>query len=76
MPESIERIVSRVLGVPAESVGDETSPDTLATWDSMAHLNLITAIESEYTISLTPEEAMEMLSVKLIRIILQDRGIT
>ncbi len=68
----INRIVSDVLGIPLEEVVDETSPDTISGWDSMAHLNLIMALEAELGVSLDPEDAIEMQSVRLIRVILSD----
>ena len=71
----LNRVLSQVLGIPAESIQEESSPDTIPGWDSLSHLNLILSIESEFGISLTPEEAMEMLSVKLIRMILAEKGV-
>ncbi len=79
MPKATEdklyRVLSQVLGVPADQLSDESSPDTLPNWDSMTHLNMIVALEAEFAISLSPEQAMEMLSVKLIRMILQEAGV-
>ena len=68
----INRIVSNILDIPLEEVVDNTSPDNVSGWDSMAHLNLVMALEAELGISLTPEDAMEMQSVRLIKIILTD----
>jgi acyl carrier protein len=50
-------------------------PDDVEGWDSMGHINLLMAIESQFKISLTPEDAMEMLSLGLTRIILRERGV-
>ena len=73
--DRLHRVLSQVLGVPAEEINDDSSPDTLPHWDSASHINLIVAIEGEFKISLTPEHAMEMLSVKLIRMILEEIGV-
>lgn len=51
------RLFVRVLGVPDGGDVTETSMDNHASWDSMAHINLILAIEQEFRISFTPEEA-------------------
>lgn len=64
-----------VLGLPETQINDETSPDTVPTWDSVTHLNLVMAIEEAFGISFTPEETMEMTSVKLIRLLLEEKGI-
>ena len=70
----IARVVSDVMGVPAEQVKDTSSPDTIANWDSLSHLNLVIAMEAEFGVELSAEDAIEMLSVGLIRIILEERG--
>lgn len=71
--DKIYRIVSEVFGVPTEEVNDDSSPDVIANWDSLSHINLILSLEKEFAVSLSPEDAMEMLSVRLIRIILGER---
>lgn len=68
-------VVSRVFGVPVEKIDDESSPDTITGWDSVHHLNLLMALESEFGISLKPDDAMEMISVRLIRRILSEYGV-
>jgi acyl carrier protein len=72
----IKRIISKVFDVPEKEVRDDSSPDTVPNWDSVGHINLVLALEAEFGISLLPEESMEMLSVKLIRLILEERGVT
>ncbi len=73
--QRIHRVVAQVFGVPLESVRDESSPDTIPAWDSLTHINLILALEAEFGVSLTPEDTMEMISVRLIRLILLERGV-
>ena len=74
--DRIHQVVSRVFGIPLEKVTENSSPDNIEKWDSLSHINLIVSIEAEFAINLTPEEAMEMLSVKLIRLTLAEHGIT
>jgi acyl carrier protein len=73
MADRISQIVASVLDLSAEQVADDTSPDTVPAWDSLAHMNLVMSLESEFGISLLPEDAMEMLSVRLIRLILAEK---
>jgi acyl carrier protein len=68
----LKEVVSNVLGVPVDLINDDTSPDTIDKWDSLSHLNLVMAIEAEFDVELTPEDSMDMLSFKLIRMILSD----
>jgi len=72
--EKLYGVISDVLGIPVEHINDESSPDNIDKWDSLTHINLIIAIESEFGVSLTPEDTMDMLSVKLIRIILESKN--
>ena len=74
--DRIYHIVSEVLEVPVEEVNDDSSPDTIKSWDSLSHINLILSLEAEFGVSLSPDDVMEMLSVQLIRTILAERGVT
>jgi len=69
----LNEVISDVLGVPLEDITEESSSDNIDKWDSLSHINLIMAIESEFNVNLTPEDTIDMLSVKLIRIILNDK---
>jgi acyl carrier protein len=67
--------IAGVLGVPVAEISDVSSPDTIAAWDSLNHLNLVMALESEFGVSLTPEDALEMRTVGLMRAILRKNGV-
>lgn len=69
------QVFSDVLGVSVQEINEDSSPDTIASWDSMTHINLVLALEAEFHVSLSPEDAMEILSVKLARIILTEKGV-
>ncbi len=75
MPDRVYKVVSQVLGVPVDKITDEDSPDTLRSWDSLTHISLILALEAEFDLSITPDDASEMISVGLIRNILRARGV-
>jgi len=61
------------MGVPLEEINDNSSPDSIEAWESLSHINLILALESEFSVSLDPEDVMEMQSVSLIRTILDEK---
>ena len=67
--------MSEVFGVPSDTIDKDSSPDTIPTWDSVSHVHLILALESEFGVELSPEDSMEMLSVRLIHKILADNGV-
>ena len=47
----------------------------MANWDSVNHLNLVMALESEFGIRLSPEDALAMRSVRAVRALLNERGV-
>jgi acyl carrier protein len=69
------RTVAAVLGVQADELSDESSPETIPVWDSLNHLNLVMALEGEFGVTLTPEDVMEMRNVGSIRALLSHSGV-
>jgi len=71
--DAIKQVMCDVLAVDIEDIFDDSSPDNMPKWDSLSHLKLIIALEAELDIQLTPEDAMDMLSFKLIQIIVEEK---
>jgi acyl carrier protein len=67
--------IAAVLDVSTATLTDESSPDSVPSWDSLNHLNVAMAIESEFGIALTAEQVMEMGSIALIRAIVRQHGV-
>lgn len=64
--DTIRGIASDVLGVPAAEIGPDTSPTTVATWDSVQHLNLVLALEQAFDLMFEPEELDQMKDLRQI----------
>jgi acyl carrier protein len=60
--EKLKQLVSEVLDIQESVVTRDLTSDMAETWDSLAHLRLVTAIEQEFSISLTMEEINSMTS--------------
>ena len=73
MLERTREIVADIFEVPLERVLPESSPDTIETWDSIHHLNLVLALEQEFGIQFSPEEIEQLLSVELIVALLAEK---
>jgi acyl carrier protein len=73
MDDRLQRVVAHVFGLDPEAVSPMTSIDTVEGWDSLRHLNLVIALESEFGVSFTPEEIPELLSVEIIALTLKDK---
>ena len=66
-------IFEDLFGIDSSEVNRETSPDSIAEWDSLKHVQLISSIEENFGIILTAEEQADMLNVDLILDILSER---
>ncbi len=64
--QKVIQIVSQVMGVPEEEIGDEYSINTVEVWDSLKHMNLVLALEEEFGVQFSDEKIVEMLSVAQI----------
>ena len=64
--------MSIVFEVPIEEITETSSPDTIGSWDSVRHLNLILALEEEFEISIPDEEVGNMLNFKLVELVINE----
>lgn len=63
--ERLVEIFSVVLKLPADAVTADLSPDSCATWDSLHHVHLVSAIDEVFGITLTFEQQMEIMTFDL-----------
>jgi acyl carrier protein len=68
-------VVARALRVPVSSITDESSPETLRRWDSLHHLDVMTAIEDAYGVRFSTAEILRATSVAQIRRLLCEKGL-
>jgi acyl carrier protein len=71
----LKQALADVFGIDIDSINENTSVDTVPEWDSLKHLNLVLALESEFDISLTAEQTVEILSYPLIKAVLMEHKI-
>lgn len=72
---TLEEVVSSVFGVEPQSLDESSSPQSVEGWDSMGHVNLVTALEQHFNVSIDIDDVMEMGSVGKIREILVAYGV-
>jgi len=68
--ECIKKIMSVVFEIPEEQIKDDSSLDTIESWDSLKHMNLIIALEEELEVEFTDNEIFEMMDYKSIESII------
>jgi acyl carrier protein len=61
--DQVRAIASDLFEVPIERVSGTSSPDTIDTWDSLQHLNLILELEMQFGVKFTPKEISAMTSI-------------
>ena len=59
---SLRAVFSRVFGIPDKDLPEIIDTETIATWDSLAHLSLVEEIERVFEVTLAQSEAVTMLS--------------
>lgn len=75
MENRIKKVMSDILGVDEIQINENTSPETIESWDSLKQMNLIVAFEEEFDIELTDEDISEMLNYKLIVEVIKEKGV-
>lgn len=69
--KNIDEIICSVFKLTVDQLQDELGMDEIDRWDSLAHMDLITAIESEFDILLSGDDIADMQSVAEIKSIVQ-----
>ena len=59
---NIEKVITEVLYIDSK-LTDEMGPDDIEAWDSLGHINIISALEEEYDVEITPEEIVSISNI-------------
>ena len=70
LSDRVRGIIADVLEVSIASISPDSSPETVDTWDSVHHLNLVLALEQEFGLQFEPEEIDQMKDMQRILAIL------
>ncbi|MBI1216868.1 MAG: acyl carrier protein [Alphaproteobacteria bacterium] len=75
MSDALIDLFAEVLQVDAAELSDDTSPDNLRQWDSLAAMHLVAAIEEKFSTRLSTKEIMKMSTIGLARETLKGKDI-
>lgn len=75
LSERVRATVAATLDLPDAAVTSETSAENCDVWDSLAHVNVMMAIEQTFGIQLEVEDFMLMTSVERITEHLEAHGV-
>lgn len=71
----LRAVFSAALGIPPSEINNETAYDKSKGWDSLAHMSLISALDSEFDIMLDTDDVVELSSYGKSKEILRKYGV-
>jgi len=71
--DRIKTVMSSVFEILEGNIQDDSSPDTIKSWDSLKHMNLVVALEEEFEIEFTDDDILDMMNYKLIESIILNK---
>ena len=75
MSEKLYNIISKVFSISISEINDESSPETIESWDSFNGLILVDELESNFNIKFSVSEIVDVENVKDIKRHLNNHGV-
>ena len=75
MSEKLYSIIARVMDVPITEINDNSSPETIPSWDSFNSYILLDELETEFKTEFTIDEVTETKNVSDIKVHMKNHGI-
>ena len=71
--EQVKNIMSVVFTIPVDEIDENSSSDSIHSWDSINHMKLVVALEEEFNIEFKDAEIIELINTKLIVLVLSKK---
>ena len=77
VPETtrLSELVAEILRLPQNAVTDGLTIAETENWDSLAHIELIATLETEFAVELSADDIVEMITYAKIRSVLGGKGV-
>ena len=62
--ETVKELIVKILNVPVDVVQDELAVGDIPEWDSLAHMRIIAALESDLGVVIDVEQTLEIEDVE------------
>lgn len=72
-PAKIKEVMAAVLEVDPSTISEESSMDSIESWNSLRQMSLVLALEEEFGVSFPDEDAANATSFKLLSLVLQEQ---
>ncbi len=73
--DTLKQVIATMLNLEAFTIDEDSSMDTIPNWDSLRHMNLVLALEEEFKVSIPDDDAGNITSYKLIKLVLNELGV-
>lgn len=67
----MKTVVASILDVSAEEVSDDLGPETNGNWDSLNHMNIITAVEKEFDIAMSMADVQSIVDFSTLKSVVE-----
>lgn len=71
-----KKCIAESLGLDPEVITDGLAYNSVKQWDSVAHMALVAALETEFNVMLDTDDIIAMSSVAVARDIVRKHGVT
>ena len=68
----LKSVIATVFEIDPADIDDDSSMDTIEAWDSIKHMDLILSLEEEFGVSVPDEEAGDLTSYALIKLVMKE----
>ena len=75
MDDTLVQLFAEVLEVNPAELNDNSSPESVKQWDSLAAMTLVSAIEDKYNVRLSTRDIMKMSTIGRARKTLQSKKV-
>jgi acyl carrier protein len=62
----VRNVIASIFKIPESQAGRGASIDTVEGWDSLAHMNLVVALEETFSMTFSPDDVVSLLSYEII----------
>jgi acyl carrier protein len=76
MEERLKEILAKVFLTDKAKINDDMSRKDMDEWDSMAHLLLVSEVESTFDVMISDDDIMEIQTVGDVKKVLRKLGVT
>lgn len=71
---TLEDVFSKILREPVAKLSDETSQKSLRKWDSLRHIEIVSAVEKAFGVSFSTQEVIGLNTLGKFREALRAKG--